>query len=180
MVKGFLLFLACFLAVNKVGKIELGALPLEAHGVNHSGERVGGNAVNPRASVIDGDPVIADIADVRAASNPIVRFQDQDRVAQVLQLPCRTESSNPRSNDDYVVSRGRVIPAGRRAIYGRSSGFLARQSAGRSDVWACGKAKQENSHQEDQQLCKEQIPRPASSAACSSAEFLTFKRAFLH
>ena len=60
--------------------------------------------MNPCASVVDGDPVIADIADVRAASNPIVRLQDQDRMAQVLQLLCRTESRNPCSNDDYVVS----------------------------------------------------------------------------
>ena len=119
MVKDFLLFLACLFAVNKIGKIELGALPLEAHGVNHPCERVGGYSVNPRASVIDGNPVIANIANVRAASNPIVRLQDQDRMAQVLQLLCRTESRNPRSDDDYVILLGPVIFTEWCAIRGR-------------------------------------------------------------
>ena len=92
------------LVIDKVGEVEFGALPLEAHGVNQPGERVGGNAMNPRASIIDGNLVIANIADIRAAPYSIVRLQDQDRVTEVLQLFRRTESRNSRPDDDYVVS----------------------------------------------------------------------------
>ena len=80
MVKDLLLFAAGFLVVDKVGKVEFGALPLEAHGVNQPSEWVGGNTMNPGASIINGYLVIANIADVRAAPYPIVRLQDQDRV----------------------------------------------------------------------------------------------------
>src|SRR4029077_20922235 len=106
-VQGFLLFLGGLLIVNKVGKTELGGFPLEAHGVNLFGQRVIGSVVKPRASVINGNLVMADIAHIRTASYPIVRIQDQDRATQVPQLLRRTESRNPRADNDYVVSMGR-------------------------------------------------------------------------
>src|SRR5262249_15043371 len=112
LIKDFFLFLAGFVTVDKIRKVELGALPLEAHSVNHTSERVGGNAVKPRPSIIDWDLVIADISDVGAPSHPIVRLQDQDRVAKVLQLPGRTKSRNPSSDNDYIESTGPVIPIG--------------------------------------------------------------------
>ena len=124
LVKDFLFFFAGFVAVDKIREVELGALPLEAHGVHHTGERVGGNAMNPRASIIDWDLVIPDISDVGASSDPIVRFQHQDRMAQVLQLPGGTNSRNPSSDDDYIVSAGCVIPGGRGAVRGRHLGCL--------------------------------------------------------
>jgi len=72
MVEDFLLFVPGLPAIDKVRKIEFGALPAETHGVDQPGERVGGNTVNPRASVIDGDLVIANETDVCPASNPII------------------------------------------------------------------------------------------------------------
>jgi hypothetical protein len=74
MVKDLLLFAAGFFVVDKVGEVEFGALPLEAHGVNQPGERVCGNTMNPGASIINGNLVIANIADIRAAPYPIVRL----------------------------------------------------------------------------------------------------------
>src|SRR4029077_12074541 len=76
-------------------------------------QRVIGSVVKPRASVINGNLVMADIAHIRTASYPIVRLQDQDRATQVPQLLRRTESRNPRADNDYVVSMGRIFPVGR-------------------------------------------------------------------
>src|SRR5215831_13451926 len=113
MVEDFLLFVPGLPVIDKVRKTEFGALPDETHGVDQSEERVGRNAVNPRASVIDGDFIIANETDVCPASYPTIGFEDEYRAAQVLQLPRRADSREPRADDDYVVSASRIFPGGR-------------------------------------------------------------------
>src|SRR5579871_5219268 len=113
MVEDFFLFVSGLPAIDKVRKIEFCALPDEAHGVDQPSERVGGNAVNPRASVIDGNLVVANEADVCPASYPIIGLKNEYRTPKVLQLLRRAEPRQACADDDYVISVSPILPVGR-------------------------------------------------------------------
>ena len=77
-IEDFLLLLAGFPVVDEIRKIEFGALPLEAQRVHHRGERVGGNAVKPGTSIVDGNLVIANVTDISASPYSMISLKDQD------------------------------------------------------------------------------------------------------
>src|SRR5262249_17253917 len=102
-VEDFLFFLSSLLAVHKIGQIKLAALAQEAHAVDKGRQRVGRHAVNPGASIIDGNSFFPDVTNVGAASDAVVGLKDKDfLVAQMLQFFGSTESGKSRADDDHV------------------------------------------------------------------------------
>jgi hypothetical protein len=69
--------------------------------------------MDPRASVIDGnlgvaDLSYADLADVAAPADAIIRLEDQNRVPEMDQLLRGGETGEPGPDDNHVVAAGFV------------------------------------------------------------------------